>query len=248
VHSTPKITSADSLEDHIAMQLKQSGCQGITVEFLSVNKPRTSLAVQHHAEITITSDSQTNTLVHVECRSLSDRPIINRSIGAGGSGSTNEHWVTMATLIESWAFIVSLCERLEHPPIKCSMRASARIPSVIDKEWLDRKIQWCANHTVTASRSRFTLIEHAPETKCLIIEFFSSENELTTRVLLDWGNGSNAKNNSPARTARRHQYDQLTQLFIRCHSFEEAWQLLCGLLDTLNIDDLALERLQTNHP
>lgn len=245
MHSTPNIVSASSLEDRIAIQLEQSGCQGITVEFLSVDKPRTSLAVQHHAQITISSDAQTNTLVHVECRSLSNRTAINRSIGAGGSHSANEYWVTLSTLIDSWAFIVSLCERLEQPWVKCSMRVNPRIPSAIHQEWLARKIRWCTNFSVAASSARLALIEHVPETKCLMVEFFSEEHELRMRVLLDWDTASQAKNSSLTRTAHRHQQDQLMQLFIGCHSFEEAWQLLCGIVDALAIDHVTLEKTPT---
>ncbi len=242
MHSTPNIASATSLEDHIAIQLEQSDCQGISVEFLSVDTPRTSLAVQHHAQITISSDAQTNTLVHVECRSLSNRHTINRSIGAGGSHSANEYWVTMATLIDSWAFIVSLCERLEQPWVKCSMRGNSRILSAIDQEWLDRKIQWCTKYAIEASSARLALIEHAPETKCLMLECFSESNELITRILLDWGATNKSKSITPTRTAHRHRQDHVIQLSIGCRSFEEAWQLLCGIVDALAIDHVTLEK------
>lgn len=243
MRSTPNEAIADSLEEFIAMQVGRQALSSVSVEWFPIGSPRTSPTVKHHAVMKVFRGSQSPVVIHIECRPSDEAHYISRTVGLSDPEINDEYWVTMNTLLETWQFIVSLCDELGAPSVHCSMFLCRRSQSTFAHEWLDRQVQWCQSNTPLTDHIRLALIERTLGTPSLMMECLSHESQTIARIFLDINTASEGSRSYAPRTSHHRRAGQLPQLFIVCHSFEETWQLSCLIAEALKISTMTLEQV-----
>jgi len=243
VCNTHTAATADSLEDYISMQVGEGQLRSVSLEYFSKQSPRTSPSVQHHAVMKIDRECQPAMSIHIECRPLDEAHYISRSTGFTDPTVGNEYWVTMNTLAETWGFIVSLCDRLSVKDVHCSMMICRTMQSTIQYEWLDRQVQWCQSNTPPTHQIRLALIERTLGTSSLMMECLSEQSKTLSRSFLDINTATDCPRSHIPRTSHYRRTGQVPQLFIVCHSFEEAWHLSCLIANAINASTMTLEQV-----
>jgi len=115
--------------------------------------------------------------------------------------------------------------------------------STIQYEWLDRQVQWCQSNTPPTNQIRLALIERTLGTPSLMMECLSEQSKTLSRSFLDINTATDGPRSHIPRTSHYRRTDQVPQLFIVCHSFEEAWQLSCLIANALNASTMTLEQV-----
>ncbi len=241
--STPHKATADSLEQYIALQVGPQTLNSISLEWFPLDSPRTSPAVKHHAVMKLSRRSQSPVVIHIECRPADEAHYISRTVGLSDPKIDDEYWVTMNTLLETWQFVVSLCDELDTHAVHCSMLLSRCSQSTLAREWLARQVQWCQSNTPSTDRIRLALIERTLGTPSLMMECLSQSRETIARIFLDINIASDSSRSCAPRTSQHRRTGQVPQLFVVCHSFEETWQLSCLIAEALKISTMTLEQV-----
>ena len=240
--NTQTMPAAESLEALISDRLSQEDIIAVYLEFFPQGTPRTAPTVQHHAVLTIEREHATPMIVHLECRPIDEGGYLSRTLGRQQEPSIDEYWIPTTSLLDTWRFVVSLCDQLAVTDVGCRFLVSATTQSRIQREWLDRQVRQCRETIPAADSLSLTLIERLPERLCLMMECFTEQEVVVARIMMDIDTSTQCDERSP-RTSYQRVQDQVPVTFLRCHSFEEAWQLASLVADALTIPFLTLEQM-----